>query len=176
MVGIPRKAPDGMGVTEHRITLGNYERDQFKQIVNAKETQLYLQPFQYVLPVALVGAGAYAGLAWFMEWWPFGAKETSSGFGFSDVAMYGVYSDEEKANEKEAAELAALDKAHQRAIKWLEDNPSPSGLTGFVTQKGISGIVDNYPAARQKIIEKWAIWRIHAAERAAEIESQSEYV
>ena len=28
---MPRKAPDGKGVTEHRITLGDFERREFKQ-------------------------------------------------------------------------------------------------------------------------------------------------
>jgi len=35
---MPRKAP--VTVFEHRLTLGNYERDQLKQIVNAKDLNL----------------------------------------------------------------------------------------------------------------------------------------
>ena len=33
---MPRKAPDGKGVIEHRITLGNKEREELHEFLEAK--------------------------------------------------------------------------------------------------------------------------------------------
>lgn len=67
MVFIPRKAPND--VTEHRVTLGNYERQQLKESVDARQANAYLSNVPNImLGVAGVGVAAGVGLAAFAFW------------------------------------------------------------------------------------------------------------
>jgi len=64
---MPRKAPDGVGVTEHRITLGTYERKQLETVIAAEKFRDYSEAAVngvLALGVAAVGVGSvYAGIA-----------------------------------------------------------------------------------------------------------------
>lgn len=65
---MPRKAPDGQGVIEHRITLGNFERDFLTRSFEvSQENQLYKAGINQVgavfgSGVLLWGIGAYLGI------------------------------------------------------------------------------------------------------------------
>lgn len=66
---MPRKAPDGQGVVEHRITLGNFERDFLTRSFEVnQENQLYKAGINQVGQlfgggVLLWGIGAYLGIS-----------------------------------------------------------------------------------------------------------------
>lgn len=69
---MPRKAPDGKGVTEHRITLGDFERREFKQAAEDYKTALWVRNAPKMMvggaAVGLVGILGFAGYqAWL--WW-----------------------------------------------------------------------------------------------------------
>jgi len=99
---MPRRAPDGQGVTEHRITLGNWERNL---IVETKEdiekTVKYAGLTAVAMPVGvaigggLLGYGIYRGLDGFSfgvaakvgDWWQ-GMKDRSKEQLESDYTKY----------------------------------------------------------------------------------------
>lgn len=71
---MPRKAPHE--VVEHRITLGDYERKQLEQTVNAFQTDKYLENIPHILQgagVVLVGGSLGAG-AYVLHKWLFGGE------------------------------------------------------------------------------------------------------
>jgi hypothetical protein len=175
---MPRKAPDGEGVIEHRITLGNYERTQLDELANAKKTQLYLQPFQSVLPVALAGGAGYLGLAYIMEWWPFeGPQFVLSSF--ADKAIYDAYMDlqGEKGEVLIAKRLKEMDDRYAVSQSYLAENPTaPSGLFGAMQWKSHSMIVATYTERRKNAVDNFARIQQNAAERAAESAAKSDAV
>jgi hypothetical protein len=171
---MPRKAPSNC--EEVRLTLGNFERNQLDELATAKKTQLYLQPFQYVLPVAAVGAAGYAGLAWFFQWWPFEPKDTKYGLGAVDEYFHDIYTDEGAFDEAEKDELGELDSLHAARVKHEAENPAPTGFFGQMVQKQNILLINSYPKRRTSIIAKFARLRILWAEKAADLEAQSEYV
>jgi len=66
---MPRRAPDGQGVTEHRITLGNWERNLIAETKEDIETaakfaglSVVAMPIGAVIGGGLLGYGAYAGM------------------------------------------------------------------------------------------------------------------
>jgi len=60
---MPRKAPDGKGVIEHRITLGNFERKELVDAINAYQTDKWLGAApKIVTSVAAVGAVGVLGV------------------------------------------------------------------------------------------------------------------
>jgi hypothetical protein len=66
---MPRRSPDGKGVTEHRITFGNYERQFVTEVKNDIEKGVKIATITAVaVPVAtvaglgLLGYGIYRGL------------------------------------------------------------------------------------------------------------------
>jgi len=81
---MPRRAPDGQGVTEHRITLGNWERnliadtkeDIEKTVILAGLTAVAM-PVGVAIGGGLLGYGIYRGLDSFSfgaakklsDWW-----------------------------------------------------------------------------------------------------------
>jgi len=169
---VPRKAP--AEVVEHRITLGNYERDQLKQIVNAKETQLYLQPFASVMPVVVVGVGGYFGLAYLLDWWPF---EVESSFRPLDVAgawALEIYENPDTLNNAEAEKLAELDTNHAMRVAWLADNPNPTRIIDLMKAKSYPALVTVYPSRRLTIIESYQALRIEWAAKAERIRAKME--
>lgn len=68
---MPRKAPDGKGVTEHRITFGNKEREFISQIQEQEKTTAIIKGVGSIVPglgvVAIaggIGVAAYALYRW----------------------------------------------------------------------------------------------------------------
>jgi len=59
---MPRRAPDGQGVTEHRITFGNYERAFVTEIKTDLEKGVKIAAVSAVAIPVVVGASAVAGL------------------------------------------------------------------------------------------------------------------
>ena len=47
---MPRKAPDGKGVTEHRITFGNKEREFISQIQEQEKTTAIIKGVGSIVP------------------------------------------------------------------------------------------------------------------------------
>ena len=65
---MPRRAPDGKGVTEHRITFGNYEREFVTEVKNDIEKTVKVAaitaaavPVATVVGFGLLGYGIYKG-------------------------------------------------------------------------------------------------------------------
>tara|TARA_R110000824_G_scaffold182034_1_gene362922 strand:+ start:67 stop:750 length:684 start_codon:yes stop_codon:yes gene_type:complete len=176
---MPRKAPDGKGVVEHRLTLGNYERTQLDELANAKKTQLYLQPFQSVLPVALAGGAGYLGLAYMMDWWPFKGPSYVLGLAYADKAVYGAYTDVagEKGDEYIAKKLKEIDDRYAVSQSYLTENPTaPSGMFGAMQWKTHSMIVATYAERRQNAVNSFARAQQNAAEKAADFAAKSDAV
>jgi len=102
---VPRKAPDGKGVIEHRMTLGNFERDFLvKQIEMQRENALYKAGINQIgsilgSGVLLYGIAGYLGLNLFgagynkvTDW----INDTSSSLAdFLNPAGVGNYTDEQ---------------------------------------------------------------------------------
>lgn len=102
---MPRKAPDGKGVIEHRMTLGNFERDFLvKQIELQRENALYKAGVNQIgsilgSGVLLYGIAGYLGLNLFgagynkvTDWIN---EQSSSLADFLNPAGVGNYTDEQ---------------------------------------------------------------------------------
>lgn len=149
---MPRKAPDGKGVIEHRITFGNYERERLNELQNSISFAQYASPLKSnVLSVALVGMGGWLGLAYIMEWWPF-EKETGKG-----LPLWEKMKDfKEAADNCQLTQLVITDYETKRlpefhddmayAEQWLADNPSPSGPLQIMRHRMYSTKVNNKQA------------------------------
>jgi hypothetical protein len=59
---MPRRAPDGKGVTEHRITFGNYERAFVTEVKEDIEAGIKIAAVSAVAVPVAVGASAVIGL------------------------------------------------------------------------------------------------------------------
>jgi len=59
---MPRRAPDGVGVTEHRITFGTYERQFVTEVKNDIEKSVKVAAVTAVAAPALLGASIAGGL------------------------------------------------------------------------------------------------------------------
>jgi hypothetical protein len=104
---MPRKAPDGKGVIEHRMTLGNFERSFLvEQIEKNRENALYKAGVSQIgsvlgSGVLLWGIGAYLGIGIFeslRDKVSDFVNDTSSGLAdFLNPAGVGNYSDAEAA-------------------------------------------------------------------------------
>ncbi len=68
---MPRRAPDGKGVTEHRFSLSNFERTEFKQSLDGQQQIAQIQAVSSGVKSAamLVGAGAVGVTAYALWWW-----------------------------------------------------------------------------------------------------------
>ena len=116
---MPRKAPDGKGVIEHRMTLGNFERDFLvKQIGIQRENALYKAGINQIgsilgSGVLLYGIAGYLGLNLFgagydkvTDWIN---DKSSSIADFLNPAGVGNYTDEQASRVTRAFNL--LDRA-----------------------------------------------------------------
>lgn len=102
---MPRKAPDGKGVIEHRMTLGNFERSFLvEQIEKQRENALYKAGVSQIGQIAgsgvlLWGIGAYLGIGLFTTAFDKVSdiiNSTSSGLAsFLNPAGVGNYTDAE---------------------------------------------------------------------------------
>ena len=59
---MPRRAPDGKGVTEHRITFGNYERQFVTEVKNEIEKGVKIATITAVAIPASIAIGTIGGL------------------------------------------------------------------------------------------------------------------
>mgnify|MGYP003633138351 CR=1 FL=1 len=59
---MPRRAPDGKGVTEHRITFGNYERQFVTEVKNDIEKGVKIATISAVAVPAAIAIGTITGL------------------------------------------------------------------------------------------------------------------
>lgn len=116
---MPRKAPDGKGVIEHRMTLGNFERDFLvKQIEIQRENALYKAGINQIGSVLGSGVLLY-GIAGYLGLNLFGAgydkitdwinDKSSSIADFLNPAGVGNYTDEQAGRVTRAFNL--LDRA-----------------------------------------------------------------
>jgi len=98
---MPRRAPDGQGVTEHRITLGNWERNLIAETKSDIEKTVFVagltaiaMPVSIAIGGGLLGYGLYRGLSDFS----FGSEKISDWF----------KNKEQKLREDEGSWLGAL--------------------------------------------------------------------
>ena len=119
---MPRKAPDGKGVIEHRMTLGNFERDFLvKQIEIQRENALYKAGINQIGSILGSGVLLY-GIAGYLGINLFGAgydkitdwvnDKSSSIADFLNPAGVGNYSDEQASRVTRAFNLLAVSYTH----------------------------------------------------------------
>jgi hypothetical protein len=63
---MPRKAPDGNGCVEHRMTLGNYEREQLKNTLEKSEDAAFDAALMKQAPLIIIAGSV--GLAAYSLW------------------------------------------------------------------------------------------------------------
>lgn len=175
---MPRKAPDGQGVIEHRITFGNYERERLNELQNSISFAQYMSPLKSpVVAVGLAGGLGYLGLAYVMEWWPFDSPETRYGFGFMDRVMHENFSNIlANADADLQLKLAELDEKHAQRTAWVAANPDPDSFFKRMQLRQYNFLIAQYPLMRQNIIddhERIVAW---AEEQIAKAEEESDYV
>jgi len=154
---MPRKAPKE--VIEHRITFGDYERKELKETLDSMTYKNYLAPLQSPLvSVALLGGGAYLGLAYAFDWWPFNeskGKLWDKGKQ-KDIFEYGkaVKEGQEAAwvtNDYETRILPNFNAKQAEAATWLEENKDNESLWAILPRKTYQTLVDNEPTLRANL-------------------------
>ena len=123
---MPRKAPDN--VTEHRVTLGNYERDLLTQTIDDFETQMLIRSITntseavaYAVAGVAVGVGLYYGLP------KISGNLTDSNFGLD---FWGENYEGYRAEGRSAVDSASrtLRDFFQKSLWWV---PNEEGEFGF---------------------------------------------
>lgn len=144
---MPRKAPKE--VIEHRITLGDYERKILNEAQNAYAFQKYASPLNSpVISVALLGGGAYLGLAYAFDWWPFRNEG-----GWTWETLNPVQQNVNRYNNGEAVavmtefyekRLQEIDDRNARAIARLKKIEGKSGIFYQMERISLQNIVNSY--------------------------------
>ena len=160
VIQMPRKAPKE--VIEHRITLGDYERKEIKETLDSISYRNYLAPLQSpVVSVALLGGGAYFGLAYAFDWWPF-KREPWTWDKFQPQSFKDFQ--EAKANCQLAAfftddyenrKVPEFNDRIAQAQAWLAANPTNSTIWDNVIRKQYQLLVDNETELRAKMEQGW---------------------
>jgi len=164
---MPRKAPKE--VIEHRITLGDYERKILNEAQNAYAFQKYASPLNSpVISVALLGGGAYLGLAYAFDWWPF---KSQGGWSWESLMNNPVTQNVKRYNNGEAVAVTnelyqmRLDSANERnaeAIALLEKWKDKDGLFYTMQRTMLQNRIKSHPAVIQSIHDEFAA-RLEAA-------------
>ena len=169
---MPRKAPDGKGVIEHRITLGDYERKQLTEFIDSYQKDKVLETVPNIMIgtaalgiTAVVGFVGYALYYW-LDSVP-SIKEVINGIRdkieepsekvrdalenavdakYLELSHAEIYA---KKAESDAQFEKMIEGLTQRANLLLKSNFPMNKLMG---QK----ILDSIPAMRQKHRDKWS--------------------
>ena len=157
---MPRKAPKE--VIEHRITLGDYERKEIKETLDSISYRNYLAPLQSpVVSVALLGGGAYFGLAYAFDWWPF-KREPWSWRDFMPQNLKGFLEAKENCQlaawftaDYENRKVPEFNDRIAQAQAWLEANPTNKSIFDNVTRKSFQLLVDNEAELRANMEQGW---------------------
>jgi len=154
---MPRKAPKE--VIEHRITLGDYERKEFKETLDSISYKNYLQPLQSpVISVALLGGGAYLGLAYAFDWWPF-KKSMGNLWDLGkqkDIFEYATAVNNGQlaawiTTDYETRILPNFNAKQAEAATWLEENKDNESLWAVLPRKTYQMLVDNEETLRANL-------------------------
>ena len=157
VIQMPRKAPKE--AIEHRITLGDYERKELKETLDSISYKNYLQPLQSpVISVALLGGGAYLGLAYAFDWWPF-KKSMGNLWDMglqNDIVQYGMAAKTGQlaawvTNDYETRILPNFNAKQVEAATWLEENKDNESLWATLPRKTYQMLVDNEPTLRANL-------------------------
>lgn len=156
---MPRKAPKE--VIEHRITLGDYERKILNEAQNAYAFQKYASPLNSpVISVALLGGGAYLGLAYAFDWWPF---KSEGGWTWESInpvaAKLNRYNNGEAVavtNELYEIRLAKINERNAQAIARLEKIEGKTGLFYQMERRMLQITINSYDDFLQSAHEEYA--------------------
>jgi hypothetical protein len=141
---MPRRAPDGEGVTEHRMTLGNFERQFIQEVKSDVETSVKFAGASVVaLPVGVAIGGAFLGYGFYR-----GAQFIGAGLSDFDILpdlgegsmlgwlTFGLYDDLAKAAKEEQRK-----KREEEGLPPKEETSSAQDLANFLlftfTGKGL---------------------------------------
>jgi len=141
---MPRRAPDGQGVTEHRITLGNWERNLIAETKEDIETAAKFAGLSVVaMPIGIAIGGAFLGYGFYK-----GAEYIGAGLNSLDIwpdlgggsalgwLTFGLYDDLANAASKEQDKRRA-----EQGLPPKEKVSSAESLAEFLlhmfTGKGI---------------------------------------
>ena len=179
---MPRKAPGpNNGVTEHRMTFGDFERKEFKQAIEAieksKETD---QLLKYAPPVILAGGVAVAAYA-LWRWVGLGslidrvtdtydsmvggAKDTITFFTTGDIFATSTGSKIHDAMMKAANHLDDDYAERMQAYQTIIDDPNmPPNVKGQAEQDKI-GLTAAYTKQKKRLYDRYA----KVADKAGEV-------
>lgn len=141
---MPRRAPDGQGVTEHRMTLGNFERQFIQEVKSDVETTVKFAGASVIaLPVGVAIGGAFLGYGMFK-----GAQYIGAGLSDFDILpdlgggsvlgwlSFGLYDDLANAAKKEQAK-----NREEQGLPPIEETSTGEDLAEFLlhmfTGKGL---------------------------------------
>ena len=158
---MPRKAPKE--VIEHRITLGDYERKILNEAQNAYAFQKYASPLNSpVISVALLGGGAYLGLAYAFDWWPF---KSEGGWTWESLMNNPVQQNVNRymngeavavTNELYEMRLAKIEERNAQAIALLEQNKGKRGIFYQMQRIALQNTINSYDAFVQNAHDEYA--------------------
>jgi hypothetical protein len=156
---MPRKAPKE--VIEHRITLGDYERKILNEAQNAYAFQKYASPLNSpVLSVALLGGGAYLGLAYAFDWWPFDKQGTWTWESLNPVAeKLNRYNNGEAVLVTNELYELAVSKHTEKVGKYtarLAEIEGKSGIFFMMERKQLELYLQTQDAILQTIHDRYA--------------------
>jgi hypothetical protein len=182
---MPRKAPDGNGVVEHRLTLGNYERTQLAETIDAYQKDKLLENVPNILmgtaAVALVGVVGYGGYLLYKAFdiWPDLDPNQeailSRAFNMSQAyhpdhpewARFGAPQNTEELYVMLEQNQNMLEDKLLKCQATLDAANSIGGYGGVFAMAAVSKAKTWIDVAYPKLVESLELWRIYWEEKIA---------
>jgi hypothetical protein len=188
---MPRKAPGpNNGVTEHRITLGDFERKQLVQAIDAYQRDKWLENVPYLmLGTAAVGAATAVGFVGYaLYYWLDSVPSIKDVVDelnpikradeFGDKLMSGLNKTlNRELGNYSLEELTALRQADFDALNRLESKANQYAASDSFIMKNLGiKMLSKLPAQRKKVADEWADkferWHQIQKERAKQNQNQ----
>ena len=176
---MPRKAPDGNGVVEHRLTLGNYERTQLAETIDAYQKDKLLENIPNILigtaAVALVGVVGYGGYLLYKAFdiWPDLDPNQSAIISrmtnitkshhpdHPEWAMFGAPQNTEELYVMLEQNQTLIEDKLLKCQASIDAANSIGGYGGVFASASVSKAKTWIDVAYPKLVESLELWRIH---------------
>jgi len=174
---VPRKAPDGKGVIEHRITLGDYERREFKQSMDAYQLNRNIRTGLIAGGLGLVAYVAYKIIPGFFDLFELDPDQQAIAdrlFGLSpspnsdypEWAIYGIPKDREQLEIMYSQNVLMLQQKLEKNqdIVTVYEN-MPSGFAKNMLTKGYLAAREYVNEKHTKLTESLELWKAYYYEK-----------